>query len=241
MGTSGWSYPEWAKRFYPDSVKAKAYLEYYCTQFSAVELNASFYRLPQLKVVKGWRDRTPAQFRFCPKLSRYITHIKRLKEARAPLKLFFTRMAPLRAKLGPILVQLPPTLALTSPHVEPFFDTLKKKYGTFRFAIEARHDSWTSDAAMHLLEAYDLGWVIADSGGHYPERVDITSDFAYFRFHGPKELYASQYRKGELAPFARIARTWLKKKKAIWAFFNNDVNAYAPKNAQTFRELTLSD
>lgn len=239
VGTSGWSYPNWQGIFYPAEVKSKQYLEYYATQFNSVELNSSFYRLPKLEVVKGWRQRTPQNFHLCPKLSRWITHVKRLHEPEEPLEKFMSLFKALKHKLGPILVQLPPNLSLDSHYIEPFFDLFKNQYGNFQFAIEARHGSWISKAAFDLLDRYHLAWVIADSGGLYPEAVHVNSDLVYLRFHGRKELYASNYSSRELQPFAKKAKAWLEQGKKVWAFFNNDALGYAAANARVFRDLII--
>jgi len=239
VGTSGWSYQHWAGRFYPKEVKSREYLEYYVTHFDCVELNACFYRLPKEAVVKGWMKRTPDEFLFCLKMSRWITHIKRLHEAGDSLKMFFDRFRPLKKKLGPLLVQLPPSLIFNEDKVRPFFKLLHGRYRNYRFALEARHPSWVDDKVFTTLSQYGIAWVIADSGGFYPSEVVVTTDFVYLRFHGPGGLYASNYPEELLQPYAESSKTWLQQGKSVWAFFNNDANAHAVENARAFRAMIM--
>ncbi len=239
IGTSGFSYSDWQGLFYPPEVKSKTYLEYYATQFDCVELNSCFYHLPKKEVVQGWYNRTPGDFRFCPKLSRLITHIHKLKSPDL-LHAFFNVFEPLKEKLGPVLIQLPPSLKVDAPQVEPFFRFLQSRYGKFLFAVEARHPSWISEEAYHLLKTYQLEWVISDSGGVYPSAPIVIGKIVYLRFHGPRDLYSSDYPIDILQAYALLVRELLQQKKKIWAFFNNDVHGYAVKNAREFRQLVLT-
>lgn len=204
--------------------------------FSTVELNASFYRLPQIEVVKMWAKQTSEDFVFCPKLSRYITHIKRLHDSEEALKEFIHRFRPLKKKLGPILIQLPPSFKFDRKKLSPFFQLLAK-YRTFDFVLEARHSSWIVDEALELLSHYKIGWVIADSGSKYPTLKEATSENVYFRFHGREKLYGSSYARRELLPFVKFAQQSLKEGKWVFAFFNNDNKGYAVKNAVTFEQM----
>lgn len=236
IGTSGFSYPHWKEVFYPKNVKDREFLEYYATKFNTVELNVSFYRLPNETVISGWKKRVPKNFFFCPKLSRYITHVKRLNDVKEPLQLFLKRFGSLKSKLGPILVQLPPKLKFDSPQVLPFLKLLKK-YKSYKFALEARDESWICQKAMKNLEENNIIWVIADSGGRYPSLVSTTAKHVYFRFHGPAGLYSSKYPKKILTKYANIAKKWLQDGKDIWAYFNNDAQGYAVQNALEFEKL----
>lgn len=238
VGTSGFSYADWRGVFYPEEVKPKTYLEYYASHFDCVEINASFYHLPKKKVVQGWYERTPSHFRFCPKMSRLITHTHHLKSPDL-LYAFFNVFEPLQQKMGPILIQLPPSLKFGAPQVEPFFHILKDRYSSYSFAIEARHPSWISEDAYGLLKKYGLEWVVADSANIYPSAPVVTGKIAYLRFHGPGALYSSDYPADILKKYALLARQWIQQKKKIWAFFNNDVQGYAVKNAREFRHLLM--
>lgn len=237
IGTSGWSYKHWIGRFYPAHLKPSDFLAYYVQHFDCTELNASFYRLPKAAMVEGWRIRTPFHFRLCPKLSRLITHQKKLVEVEDSLARFFEVFAILKEKLGPILIQLPPSMQFDASRVQPFFQLLKERYGTYSFALEARHDSWFNADALHLLREYCIALVIAHSGGRFPYRETVTSHLVYLRFHGPGRLYASDYPDEMLDTYAQKMVNWTQQGLTVWAFFNNDVEGYAVKNAKTLQSF----
>lgn len=239
IGTSGWSYKHWKTIFYPPEVKTSQWLEYYATQFDCVELNASFYRLPQEQTVKDWRKRTPDDFKFCFKLSRYITQLKKLNDVGEPLQNFFDRFKPLRICAGPILIQLPPHFGFDAERTENFFKLLRR-YRSYRFALEARHETWLAPAALDLLKKYRVAFVIAESGGRFPYSEAVTTDFVYLRFHGPAALYASDYSSETLRKYATLVEHWLNQERDVWCFFNNDVHGYAVKNARELRALVKS-
>src|SRR4051812_48773088 len=133
IGTSGWSYRDWRGPYYPDKMKSTDYLTHYAKEFHVSEINSSFYTTPRISTVEGWANKVPADFRFCPKMNRYLTQMKRLKDPEQPLEKFFTAFEPLKAKLGPILLQLPPSLSFKEDVVGHFFDVLKKDYSEFEF------------------------------------------------------------------------------------------------------------
>lgn len=237
VGTSGWSYRHWEGCFYPSDVRPSAYLEYYVTQFDCVELNACFYRLPTAKVVQGWAERTPRRFTFCPKMSRWVTHVKKLNDVDDSVRLFLERFAPLQAKMGPVLIQLPPNLAFHREKAEPFLALLSAWRKKFRFALEARHPSWIAPDVFEMLSDHNVAWVIADSGGFYPAAEAVTADFVYLRFHGPDSLYASHYTRKTLVQIAKKAEGWLREGKDVFAFFNNDAEGFAVTDAKTFLSM----
>lgn len=230
IGTSGWSYKHWMELFYPKGTRPEKYLEYYMTQFSCVELNSSFYHLPNNATVSGWMRRTNKSFLFCPKMSRIITHQLRLKNIEEPLGRFFNIFEGLKSKMGPVLVQLPPGLRFDEPSVNDFFEHVKV-YNGYRFAVEVRHSSWITDAFLNLLEKNKFAFVIADSGKRFPHYEAVTTDFVYLRFHGSGQLYASDYSEQELKQYAEKIKGWLSEGKECWVFFNNDFGGYAIKNA----------
>lgn len=240
VGTSGWSYKHWSGIFYPENVKPAKYLEYYLTNFDCVELNASFYYPPKITAVKGWVKRTPESFTFCPKMSRFITHLKRLADSESSLDIFFSVFKPMNARLGPILIQLPPGLKFDASLVTGFMDILKEKYNQYRFAIEVRHKSWISDTFFSLLENYKMAFVVADSGKRFPYYEAVTTDFIYMRFHGNEKLYASDYAEWELKEYAAKINSWLIKDKETWCFFNNDFGGYAVSNAKKLNQIITS-
>lgn len=231
IGTSGWSYAGWKGDFYPAELPLRKHLEFYTSKFDTVELNASFYHLPRETTAINWNNNTPGNFKFCPKLSRYLTHIKRLKEFEEPLQRFFTVFDHLHNKLGPVLIQLPPSLKFEKEFIEPFFKHLSDKYRNYRFALEVRHTTWLDENALNLMRKHNLAFVISQSGGFFPYAEHITSDAIYVRFHGPGALYSSNYSPQYLSAFARKIRSWMDDNHEVWCFFNNDVNVYAPKNA----------
>ncbi len=237
IGTSGWSYSHWAGIFYPSEIKPEKYLEYYTTKFSCVELNSSFYHLPLKKTITGWVDRTSDEFRFCPKLSRYVTHQLLLQNIEEPLFRFFDVFRGMIAKLGPVLIQLPPGMPFNKLLISSFLGLLKRESGNYRFAIEIRNKTWIDDEFFNLLNRYRIGFVIADSGKRYPYYEAVTADFVYLRFHGREQLYASDYSEGDLQYFAEIITKWLNEGKEVWAFFNNDFHGYAVKNAARLNEI----
>jgi uncharacterized protein YecE (DUF72 family) len=240
IGTSGWSYKHWAGLFYPPHIKPDKYLEYYMTRFNCVELNSCFYHLPKNTTINGWIHRTPSTFRFCPKLSRFITHQKRLNDVEEPMKKFFDLFKAMRSRLGPVLIQLPPGLLFSRSLVNDFLQLLKKQYNAYRFAIEVRHKSWITDVFFKMLAQHDIAYVIADSGKRYPYYEKVTTDFVYMRFHGPEKLYASDYHDYELKTYAEKITGWLKNDKEVWVFFNNDFQGYAIDNADKIKDMVCS-
>lgn len=238
VGTSGWNYKDWKGPFYPETIGERRFLEYYATQFDCTELNASFYRLPQEKTVNKWRERTPEDFRFCPKLSRYITHQKRLKAAEEPVKTFFDRFELLRDRLGPVLIQLPGNLPFDPDRARAFLRHLTEY--PERFALEARHESWLEAEALAALREHNVAWVIAHSGGPFPYGEEVTADIVYLRFHGPGARYASTYSEEMLEAYASKIVGWLDAGLEVWAFFNNTDGGYAPNDARDLADMVDS-
>lgn len=239
IGTSGWSYKHWAEIFYPKDIKPDKYLEYYITRFDCVELNSSFYNLPRETTVTGWVNRTPDTFKFCPKLSRLITHQMHLINIEGALRRFFDVFDDMKNRLGPVLIQLPPGLAYDNTLICSFFDLLKEKKDQYRFAVEVRNKTWINDIFLELLAQNRIAFVIADSGNRYSYHEAVTADIVYLRFHGREQLYASDYDDSVLNDYAGKIVNWLTEGKAVWVFFNNDYHGYAVKNASRLREIIL--
>lgn len=233
VGTSGFSYHHWAEKFYPKNIKQSEWLSFYCKHFNSVELNVSFYRLPTEGAFKKWHDDTPPGFRFAVKGSRYITHTKRLLATDDAVKTFFERAKTLGGKLAVVLWQLPPSFEADFDRLENFLKLLKKY--EHRNAFEFRNKSWFRDDIYKILKKYNSALVVSDSPD-FPWEEVITSDFSYFRFHGGKYLYSSKYAPKEIKEFSeKIER--LLKKGDVYAYFNNDANAYAAKNALELKGL----
>jgi len=240
IGISGWSYYDWKGIFYPEGMKSKDWLPFYAQSFETTELNSSFYHLPKAQTVLNWVEKVPANFKFCPKMSKYLTHVKRLNDPEEPLQRFFEVFAPAKDKLGPILVQLPPSLQFNEEVATSFFEVLKRDYDSYDFAIEPRHASWLAEPAFQLLSKYDMAWVISQSGVGFPYAEQVTAKNIYVRFHGPGKLYASLYTEEMLQTFADQFKKWLKKGHDIWVYFNNCYFCYAIYNARTLEEMMKS-
>lgn len=236
IGTSGWSYKDWRGPFYPDSLASKYWLSYYAGFFDTVEVDSSFYRLPTEKTVKEWVGEVPKCFKFCPKMSRYLTQMKKLKEPEEPLERYFSVFDHLKDHLGPVLVQLPPQLHFDAERTEHFFKVLRKKYSDHDFTLEVRHDTWMEYNSLSLIRKYNIGLVISQSGVGFPYAEMITAKNIYVRFHGPGKLYGSRYSDKMLQEFAGKFKKWEKEGHAVWAFFNNDQYAYAPMDALRLKE-----
>jgi uncharacterized protein YecE (DUF72 family) len=228
VGTSGWSYDDWAGRFYEGVPRAK-WLSHYASTFPTVEVNNTFYRLPTVKAVTAWRDQTPEEFRFVIKGSRYLTHMKRLTDTTEGVRRFFERLAPLDARLDTVLWQLPPTMTIDLPRLDTFLRSLPS---SARHAVEFRHASWQQRDTYALLD--ELGvMTVAVSGPQLPEARVVTGGAVYVRFHGLRAGYAYNYTDDDLRPWAR----WLRKQSDGFAFFNNDVKGHAVPNALRLRAL----
>jgi len=237
IGTSGWSYKHWREIFYPATLKPTDYLAYYADHFQTTEINTSFYHLPRPSTIEKWMETVNAKFRFCPKISRFITHIKKLNDPEETLPKFFDIFDPVHKHLGPVLLQLPPNLAFNEEKVAHFFETLKTHKG-YTFALEPRHDTWLEDAAIALLEKYKIAFVIAESGKRWPYGEFVTAKHIYVRFHGPDGSYAKSYTDKVLKEYADKMLAWQEEGHTIWVFFNNDGHGYAIENAKTLIELT---
>lgn len=236
IGTSGWVYKHWYEVFYPEEVKSDGLLQFYSQHFKSVELNASFYHLPKPSVFKGWYNKTPKDFLFSVKASRYITHIKKLRDFEAGWTRFIEAAKELKEKLGPILFQLPPFLKANKEVLETALNVLPKGH---KYAFEFRHESWFVTEIYDILKKYNIALVVADSPD-FPLKKEITADFIYLRFHGSKSLYGSKYTDEELNSWAKDIKAWQKQGIDVYAYFNNDAEGYAVENAKQLIEI-LSD
>jgi uncharacterized protein YecE (DUF72 family) len=235
IGTSGWHYEHWRGNFYPESLPKKEWLSFYGGYFDSVEINSSFYRLPQEHVFAGWRDSVPAGFCFAVKGSRFITHIIRLKDSRKPLDTFIQRAGQLKNKLGPLLFQLPPGLNRDDARLESFLAELISLQGDLRHVIEFRHKSWMDEEVFGMLRRYRVGFCIFDMPG-FISPVVATADFAYVRFHGHDDKYSGCYPDSDLAEWAAKIKGLKTLVNTVYIYFNNDAGGFAIQNAQTLRE-----
>jgi uncharacterized protein YecE (DUF72 family) len=229
IGTSGWHYEHWKSRFYPEGLPKTEWLRFYSVTFNTVEINSSFYRLPSQAAFASWHGNSPAGFIFALKMSRYVSHVKRLKETEEAIDRFMDRAKGLKDKLGPILYQLPPNMHCNNGVLEHFLSTLPRGY---KHVFEFRHQSWFGDRVWETLHKYNAAFCIFDMP-HLECPLVATADFAYIRFHGSKELYSSDYSDEELACWAERIKGLAGNLKEVYIYFNNDTNAFAVKNAVT--------
>lgn len=236
IGTSGYSYPHWKKVFYPEDLKQSEWFDFYLKEFNTVEINVTFYRLPPKDMFNRWYPKTPKNFVFALKGSRFITHVKRLKNTTEPLKLFFERTSILKEKLGVVLWQLPPKMKRDTGRLQNFCIELKKLKLKTRYAFEFRDESWLDKETYELLKEHNAAFVISHSS-EFPYAEGVTADFVYLRLHGGQFLYGSNYTKTDLKIWARKIREWQNKGLDVFVYFNNDAYGFAVRNAIELREL----
>ncbi|MCE7064854.1 DUF72 domain-containing protein [Dyadobacter sp. CY326] len=236
IGTSGWSYKHWKEIFYPAKMKPTAYIAHYARHFSVSELNGSFYKLPKQETIAKWIAMVPDDFLFCPKMSRFLSHMKKLHDPEEPLQRFFSVFSPFEKHLGPVLVQLPDNVRFNEAVVRPFYEILHSDYAQYRFAMEVRDDSWFTDESIALMRQFKIILVTAQSA-IYPYHETITAKDIFFRFHGPESLYSSSYSDETLREYALKFIDWVKQGHIVWAFFNNDVHGHALRNGAKLKEL----
>ncbi len=250
IGTSGFSYPHWGNGiFYPKGLPQAKWFEYYCQHFKTVELNVSFYRLPKKEVFAGWREKAGEKFVFSVKGSRFITHIKRLKDCREAVERFFGAASPLRGRTSNevrphqelrhrdvVLWQLPPKMAFDKLRLKKFLAILPQNW---RHAFEFRQESWLSDEVFKLLKSFKCAVVFQDYPD-WPIASDATADFVYLRFHGKTSLYSSCYSEKDLKAWAEKINKWKRTGLDVYAYFNNDALGHAVENAKALKALAQS-
>jgi len=229
VGTSGWHYEHWRGRFYPLELTKPKWLEFYARSFKTVELNNSFYHLPSEKAFANWRESSPKGFVYAVKVSRFITHIKKLRNVEDALEKFLERAKLLENKLGPLLYQLPPNLHRNDSLLEEFLSMLPKDLS---HVFEFRHESWLDEGVFDLLRRYNAGFCIYDMPD-LTTPLEATADFVYVRFHGRGWLYGGSYSDEELSRWAQDIKRLSKNKKTVYIYFNNDAEAFAVQNALT--------
>ena len=234
IGTSGWHYVHWRGPFYPEKTKAADMLDYYIRHFGTVEINNSFYRLPPINALKKWYDSTPRDFCFAVKGSRYLTHMKKLKDPKPGLAKFFSRINHLGNKLGPILFQLPPGWKCNAARLESFLAALPKKH---RYAFELRDPTWHNASIYELLRRYNAAFCIYELGG-FQSAAEITADFTYVRLHGPlPAAYQGRYERRALADWAKRLARWRDAMNDIYVYFDNDQEGFAALNAAELKKM----
>ncbi len=234
VGCSGWQYKHWRGDFYPAGLPAARWLEYYASHFDTVEINNSFYRLPLAETFADWRRRVPSSFIYAVKASRYLTHMKKLKEPGPPVALLFSRARRLGRRLGPVLYQLPPRWPRNLERLETFLQTLPK---TVRHAIEFRDPSWYTDDTLLLLSKHHVTMCLHDMAGSETGQRR-SGPFIYVRFHGPQR-YTGRYLDDVLDRWAEWCAGFHSDGTPVYAYFNNDAGGHAPRDAVRLRDKLL--
>ncbi|MCY0991323.1 DUF72 domain-containing protein [Nannocystis sp. ILAH1] len=234
IGTSGWQYRDWRGRFYPDELPQHRWLSHYATAFRTVELNNSFYRLPDGDTFAAWRRDTPADFVIATKASRFLSHMKRLKDPEEPIARLLERACRLGDKLGPVLVQLPARMACDRERLEHFLAVWPARQ---RLAIEFRHPSWFTPETFAALRRRDVALCLTDVDGRPQGPLERTADWGYVRLHRGTAAPRPCYGVTALASWlARISRLYADRRD-VFVFFNNDPRACAVANAARFGRL----
>lgn len=238
IGTSGYVYPHWRGRFYPEEMSQRAWLAFYAEHFRTVELNNPFYRLPEAKTFTAWGKSVPEGFVFAVKASRYITHVKRLKEVRGPLQTFLSRAKRLGPALGPILLQLPGNFKASPDRLKNLCTSLGKQriIRDLRAVLEVRHSSWLVPEILEHLREADVALCLAD-WAELPVEGPLTADFVYVRRHGAGTRYGGSYTTERLRADARRISVWLRDGLDVYVYFNNDQSACAVQNARQLMDL----
>jgi len=265
IGISGWNYPGWRGVFYPTGLPHKQELAFASRSVDSIEINGSFYSLLRPESVKRWHEATPSDFVFSLKGSRFITHMKRLKDAETPLANFFASgVLALGEKLGPILWQLPPRFVFDSARLAAFFDLLPRTtrdaarlaekhdhrvegraFTTaganhrLRYALEVRHPSFHDPAFFALLRRHHVALCIADTAKRYPDFDEVTADFVYVRLHGATKLYESGYGRRSLERWAARIDGWrdASTRRDVFVYFDNDAKVRAPFDARMLMNI----
>ena len=241
IGCSGWNYAHWRNGvFYPPRLASREWLRFYAQHFDTVEVNTTFYRLPKVESVARWVEETPPGFTFAVKVSRYVTHIKRLLDVGEHLPLLYERIRPLlrSPKLGPLLWQLPPTFRCD---VGRLAAALEHTHDGYRHAFEFRHESWFREEVYTLLREHNVALVIGDR----PEvrlfqTQELTADFTFVRFHHGSRGHNGNYSHAELDEWAeRLER--FGREVDVYAYLNNDWEGYALENARYLRSRVPSE
>jgi uncharacterized protein YecE (DUF72 family) len=234
VGCSGWSYAHWRGVVYPEGLPQRRWLEHYLTLFDTVEINATFYRLPRRATVAGWAEETPSEFLFAVKASRYLTHVRRLRDPGAGIERFYACIEPLSAskKLGPVLWQLPATFHRDDDRLAKALDELPPG----RHGFEFRHASWFAPDVYALLREHGAALVIGDHPARPFQAHELTADWTYVRFHHGRRGRRGNYSERELDAWARRLRSW-GREADVFAFFNNDREGFAVRNGRSLARL----
>jgi uncharacterized protein YecE (DUF72 family) len=232
IGCSGWNYKHWRERVYSKGCPVSRWLEYYATLFDTVEINNTFYRLPKREAVARWVEQTPEDFVFAVKMSRYITHIKRLTDLEGGIARFYERIEPLARspKIGPVLWQLPPTFKRNDERLAEALDALPPG----RHCFEFREPSWYADEVYALLRDHGAALVIPDSPKYLFRTLELTADWTFIRFHHGSRGRRGNYSESELEEWAQRIEAW-RREADVYVYFNNDWEGFAVENGRWLR------
>ena len=231
IGCSGWQYQHWRGDFYPADLPQSRWFEHYASAFDTVEINNTFYRLPERATFANWARRAPRCFTFAVKASRFLTHMKKLKDPEEPVERLFSRMRALECHLGPVLYQLPPGWTVDQDRFRHFVEILPRDV---RHVVEFRDPSWYDPAICRLMQDGGVALCLHDMPGSATGKHD-GSPFVYVRFHGSGAKYGGGYSDARLRGWAE----WLNARRDqgcdVYAYFNNDIGGHAPRDAVTLR------
>jgi len=233
IGTSGWVYKHWMGIFYPPHCKSEQQLSFYAQHFTTVEINFSFYKLPEQSVFEIWREQTPEKFIFAVKGSRYLTHMKKLKDPAEPLSRLMEHTSGLQEKLGPILFQFPHTWHINLERLQPFLELLKT-YSPQQFTVEFRHPSWLIPQVYKLLESAGVALCLPVSPT-VPLDLCLTTSWTYIRMHAGQ--YSIGYNDEELSTWVERIRSFIAQGIDVYVYFNNDLDGHALRDARRLYSL----
>jgi uncharacterized protein YecE (DUF72 family) len=233
IGTSGWHYQHWREVFYEKELKKEEWLCFYACHLHTVEINNSFYQLPEVQTLRAWKNSVPDDFIFSVKASRYITHMKKLKKPREALRTFMHRIEILENKLGAVIFQLPPFWKCNYDRLAAF---LKLLSSDFRYAFEFRHVSWWNEKVYELLSRYNIAFCIFELNRQLSPKKR-TADFVYVRLHGPGAAYQGSYDTQTLAGWAGTFSAFSRDDRQIYCYFDNDQKGFAIQNALQLQSM----
>ena len=236
IGCSGWNYKSWRNRFYPARLPVSQWLRFYTSHFDTVEVNNTFYRLPEQTTFASWRSQVPREFLFAVKASRFLTHMKRLRDPEEPLDRLFSRAAALGPTLGPVLYQLPARFTRDLPRLDDFLRALPNRVANtrVRHVMEFRDPSWYVADTFDLLERRGVALCLHDKAGSSLDHP-FVGPFVYVRFHGTSGHYHGSYGPAQLDRWAGRLAERVQDGAAVFAYFNNDPDAVAVANATALR------
>ncbi|HEY7291367.1 MAG TPA: DUF72 domain-containing protein [Vicinamibacterales bacterium] len=235
VGCSGWQYKHWRGAFYPTELSSSRWFEYYASRFDTVEINNTFYRLPDASTFAVWRKHAPPGFLYAVKASRFLTHMKKLKDPAEPLHRLFQRAQRLQRTLGPVLYQLPPRWPVNLERLSAFVRALPKRR---QHVVEFREPSWYNDKVFELLDREGIALCLHDMAGSRTSKI-VVGPFAYVRFHGPAK-YSGRYDDRVLDDWAEWLAAEMRRGRQVFAYFNNDAGGHAPRDAVRLRRAIAS-